>query len=250
MVRLVITDFPSKEDSEAFYIKDEFEESQNMFVYNSFKKNNVYLSVYNADEIYSLNILSKKHLPKNQFLIYIAEEEYVILFNHKTVYSAKINQNFLTDDIIKSILITKHITMLSSGGSIENIYYVINSKYKSAKENILKQNTRNERHEVVAKSLGELEELVKPLNELTTLKTHLSKLFSVLFTFSFSFWILFYGLELLTEKTLKQEPLSTLTRELKVQNNLLNKQKTLLAKTEKEYKKIIECIPNFKVKND
>ena len=60
MVRLVRTDFDTREDSEYFYIADEFDASQNMFTYSSFKKYSVYLSKYTNDEIYSLNILSKK----------------------------------------------------------------------------------------------------------------------------------------------------------------------------------------------
>ena len=44
------------------------------------------------------------------------------------------------DDMIKSILITKHIAMLSSGGTLQNIYYIINAKYKAALENILQLN--------------------------------------------------------------------------------------------------------------
>ena len=46
--------------------------------------------------------------------------------------------------MIKSILISKHITMLSSGGSLDRFYYVINSKYRAALEVILKQNIKNE----------------------------------------------------------------------------------------------------------
>lgn len=43
MVRLVITDFATKEDSENFYINEEFDVSQNMFTYKSFKKYSTYL---------------------------------------------------------------------------------------------------------------------------------------------------------------------------------------------------------------
>ena len=107
MVRLVRTDFSSRSDSEFFYINDEFEVSQSMFTYDSFKKYEVFLPKYMSDNLYSLNLLSKKYLDDNQFLIHIADNEYIILFNHKTVYSAKINQNFITDDMIKSILINK-----------------------------------------------------------------------------------------------------------------------------------------------
>ncbi|MDY3201473.1 MAG: hypothetical protein AB7S49_02860 [Arcobacter sp.] len=247
MVRLVITDFATKEDSEFFYINDEFDISQNMFTYQSFKKYSVYLSKYTNDEIYSLNLLSRKYLGKNQFLIHIADGEYVILFNHKTVYSAKINQNFITDDMIKSILITKHIAMLSSGGAIENIYYVINSKYKCAIENILKQNTKNEKQEVVAKSLGEMEELVKPLKELDTTKSHITKLVYMSLLLGASFWIIFFGLKTITDKVFYIEPLENLNRELKIETQLAKRQQILLNDNQKKYKDLTDCISKNEV---
>ncbi|RXJ85098.1 hypothetical protein [Arcobacter cloacae] len=242
MVRLVITDFATKEDSEFFYIRDEFDVSQNMFTYHSFKKYSVYLSKYTNDDIYSLNLLSRKYLDKNQFLIHIADGEYVILFNHKTVYSAKINQNFITDDMIKSILITKHIAMLSSGGSIDSIYYVINSKFKHAIENILKQNTKNEKQEVVAKSLGEIEELVKPLKPLDTSKTHFSKLFYLSTLTIASLWLVFIGLEKFTSKVFYTEPMENLTKEIEIEKQLAKRQQISLNNNEKKYKDLTDCI--------
>lgn len=243
MVRLVITDFATKEDNEAYYINDEFDSLQNMFTYSSFKKHNVFLSRYEtSDEIYSLNLLSKKYLAKNQFLIHIAEGEFIILFNHKTVYSAKINSNFITDDMIKSILITKHIAMLSSGGDIEKIYYVINSKYKSAIENILKQNTRNEKGEIVAQSLGEIKDLVKPLTELETLNSHAMKNTYILFFTLTILWIVFYGLDIASSKIIGKESLDGLKKELEIQNRLLKRQEILYKKSISEYDKLAECI--------
>lgn len=243
MVRLVITDFTTKEDNEAFYTSDEFDSLQQMFTYDSFKKYSVYLSKYDtSDEIYSLNLLSRKHLGRNQFLIHIADGEFIILFNHKTVYYAKISQNFITDDMIKSILITKHIAMLSSGGAIENIYYVVNSRYKSAIENILKQNTRNEKGEIVAKSLGEMNDLVKPLTELETLNSYIFKSMYVLIFVSSILWIMVFGLNLLTDKVIGKESLESINRELKVQERLLKRQEILYNKSLAEYKQLSDCI--------
>ena len=248
MVRLVRTDFDTREDSEYFYIADEFDASQNMFTYSSFKKYSVYLSKYTNDEIYSLNILSKKYLQKNQFLIHISDSDYVILFNHKTVYSAKINQNFITDDMTKSILITKHIAMLSSGGDIENIYYVINSKYKSAVENILKQNTKNDKNHVVAKSLGETWDLVKPLNELDTYKSHISKLSYATILIAGSVWAMAFGLNMFADKVFQIESLDNLKREIKVEEQLIKRQNIMLNTSEKKYKEITACITIPEVK--
>ncbi|MGB1226878.1 MAG: hypothetical protein ACPG9K_03225 [Poseidonibacter sp.] len=251
MVRLVITDFQTKDDNESFYLNDEFDIAQKMFTYDSFKKHSVYLSKYEAtNTIYSLNLLSKKHLGKNQLLVHITDSEYFILFNHKTVYSAKINQNFITDDIIKSILITKHIAMLSSGGTIERYYYVISSKYKSAIENILKQNTKNEKHEEIAQSLGNVEELVKPLNELDSFKTHFTKnTFLFLFILAIA-WIIFFGLEMLTKKYIYTQPLEKLKREIKIEKRLIQRQKILLKRTDKKYSELTDCITSPEVKND
>jgi hypothetical protein len=248
MVRLVRTDFDTKEDSENFYISDEFDVSQNMFTYDSFKKYNVYFSKYTNDEIYSLNLLSKKYLDKSQFLIHISDSEYVILFNHKTVYSAKINQNFITDDMIKSILITKHIAMLSSGGDIEKIYYVISSKYKSAVENILKQNTKNEKNHVVAQSLGEIWDLIKPLNELDTFKTHTSKLFYIISICGFVLWMILFGLNIVADKVFHTESLADINREVTIETQLIKRQKILLNNNQNKYKEITECLTITEVK--
>ena len=242
MVRLVRTDFSSRSDSEFFYINDEFEASQSMFTYDSFKKYEVFLPKYMADNVYSLNLLSKKYLDDNQFLIHIADNEYIILFNHKTVYSAKINQNFITDDMIKSILINKHIAMLSSGGTIENIYYVINSKYRHAIENILKQNTKNEKGNVVAKSLGDIRELVKDLNELDTYKSHVSKLIYSVLLVGGSIWSIFFGLNMLADRLIEKESLETLKQEVKIESQLMQRQEILLRKNETTYNDVAKCI--------
>ena len=116
--------------------------------------------------------------------------------------------------MIKSILITRHIAVLSSGGSIDKIYYVINSNYKSAIENILKENTRNEKDEVVAQSLGEIKDLVKPLTELDTFKGHFYKnTFSLIFTVGV-LWIMAFGLDIASENLFGDESLDNLKREL------------------------------------
>ena len=251
MVRLVATDFATKDDNETFYLNDEFDISQNMFTYESFKKHSVYLSKYEvSNTIYSLNLLSKKYLSKNQLLVHITDSEYFILFNHKTVYSAKINQNFITDDIIKSILITKHIAMLSSGGTIERYYYVITSKYKSAVENILKQNTKNEKNEEIAQSLGNAEELVKSLNELDNFKSHFGKNIFVLFFVALIAWVMFFGLDIVTKKYIYKKPLEKLKREIKIEKRLIQRQKILLNRTNKKYEEFTECITSNEVKND
>lgn len=242
MVRLAITDFASKEESEYFYVNEEYETSQNMFTYSAFKKYSAYLPKEDTSKFYSLNLLSKKYLEKNRFLIHIADEEFVILFNHKTIYSAKINPNFITDDMIKSILITKHITMLSSGGELDRFYYVINSKFRAALEIILKQNIKNEKKQVIAQSLGDIEDLVASLKDLDTPQSHTTKLSILALLLGGSFWLSFFGLSIIKDKYLQIEPLEPLKQELNFEDSFKTRQLKTLSDVQKEYNKLTECI--------
>lgn len=242
MVRLAITDFSSKEESEYFYVNEEYETSQNMFTYSSFKKHSAYLPKESTDQFYSLNLLSKRYIEREQFLIHIADEEFVILFNHKTIYSAKINPGFITDDMVKSILISKHITMLSSGGNISKFYYIINSRYRAGLEIILKQNIKNEKREVIAQSLGDIEELIKPLKELDTQKSHVTKISILSILFIVGFWLSFFGLGSIKEKYLKMESLAPLKKEINMENNFKARQENTLNGIQLEYNKLTECI--------
>ena len=243
MVRLVITDFPTKEDNEDFYIHDEFDVLQNMFTFDSFKKHSVLLSRYDThDEIYSLNLLSKKNLDNNQLLVHIADEEYYILFNHKTVYTAKINSNFITDDIMKSVLITKHIAMLSSGGNIENIYYVINSKYNSAIENIFIQNTKLNDEKKTAKKLGDVKTLVRNLSPLDTLNTYTIKSSIIIGLIALFLSIVFYALPAIESTYIEKSSLKGLEKEIKIQKRLVVRQKILLRTAKRKQEELVQCV--------
>ncbi|MGA1939992.1 hypothetical protein [Arcobacter sp. YIC-310] len=243
MVRLVITDFSSRQENEDFYINDEFDVLQNMFTYSSFKKHSVLLSKYEtSNEVFSLNLLSKKYLDYNQILVHIADEEYYILFNHKTVYTAKINPNFITDDITKSILITKHIAMLSSGGDIENIYYVLNSKYDSAIENIFIQNTKLDNGEIIAKKLGDVEKLVDELSPLDTLNTYTLKSSYMIGLIIFIVSIVFFALPAFEKKYIKKSSLSSLENNIKVQKRSILRQKILLRTAKRKQNELVQCV--------
>ncbi len=242
MVRLAITDFATKEESDYFYVNEEYETSLNMFTYSAFKKYSAYLPKEDTSKFYSLNLLSKKYLDKNQFLIHIADEEFVILFNHKTIYSAKINPNFITDDMIKSILISKHITMLSSGGELTKFYYVINSKFRAALEVILKHNIKNEKKEIIAQSLGNIEDLVLNLKELDTNKSHYTKLSILSILLLGSFWLSIFGLDMIRDKYLLIEPLDPLKQEINFEDSFKSRQEKSLNDAQIEYNKLTDCI--------
>lgn len=244
MVRLVITDFSSIEDNQNFY--SSYEQNSNLqkfFTIDSFKIQKVLLpksTIY--DEIYSLNLLSKKHLEKDQFLVYISDEDFFILFNHKTIYSSKINENYLVDDLIKSTLLTKHLVMISSSDQINKIHYVINSKFRASTEAILKENTKNLKGEIIAQSLGKVEELIKSQNELDCFKSFTYKNTYVASLFIFLFWFISSGLNLMTKEIFYKQSLDNVKSGLKVQNILLKKNKAKLNEKLKIYDDLTSCL--------
>ncbi|OCL85465.1 hypothetical protein AAX26_01891 [Aliarcobacter thereius] len=244
MVRLAITDFSSQEESEHFYLDNDLENSKRLFTYNSFKKNEVYVSKNSVYDFYSLNLLSKEYLDGNEFLIYIADEEFVLLFNHKTIYSVKLNLNFITDDIIKSILMTNHITMLSSGGKINKINYIIDSKFRAAIEVLLQENIKNDIKEIICFKLGDSKDLVENLNELDTTNSFYSKI-SILFILAFAiFYGMFFGLNDLKEDYLTHPSLDPIKQELEFENRFISRQDKTLINVQKEYDDLISCISN------
>ena len=248
MVRLVITDFATKDASESFYRRDEFDSFEQLITYNALKKHSSYISKYSVNgDVYSLNLLSLKHLENNEFLIYITDEEYVILFNHKTVYSAKVNQHFITDDIIKSVLITKHILSLANTQDKKKVFYLIDAKYKYGIENILKYNTLSEENEVIASSLGEIEELIKPLNQLNTPKMHYAKLLYVAGVVGMILWISIFGLGMATAKLIDEDILTKLQSDLEFEKQVLQRQENILNIENKKLDELTKCISNAKV---
>lgn len=243
MVRLVATDFKTKESSEAFYLNEKFDSSQKIFTYNFFKQYSVYMSRYLGNyKIYSLNLLSKKYLNDNEFLIYITDEEFLVLFNHKTIYTAKINLHYITDDIIKSILITKHlVAVLNIDDTTKKLNYLIDSRYKYAIENIVRENIKID-DKAVAQNLGDIEELTLPMNELLNIKTHYSRLAFVAGLFVVVFWVMGYGLDMVSNKIFFNTSLDDLRSEVDFENRSLIRQQKILDTHLSQYNEITKCI--------
>lgn len=243
MVRLVNTDFNTKELSEDFYVNKEFDASLKLITYNFFKQSSVYVSKYlGNDKIYSLNLLSKKYLDKNEILVYVTDEEFLVVFNHKTIYASKINLHYIADDIIKCILITKHIiTLLSIDWSGKKLHYLINSNYQHAIENILIENIKIDETNI-AKDLGDIYQLTQPMNELLSIKKHYLRISYVLSFLIVLFWIMGFGLELFSQNVFFNTPLDGLKNEIKYQKRVIKKNQDILDKHLSEYDEITKCL--------
>ena len=103
------------------------------------------------------------------------------------------------------------------------------------------------KNEVVAKSLGEIKDLVKPLKELDSFKSHSSKMFYSIFLLSFIFWFMFYGLELFTSRLFEQQSIDNLAKEVKIEEQLSKRQQILLNNSETKYRELSECITTNEV---
>ncbi|WP_419764065.1 MAG: hypothetical protein ACNI28_09750 [Arcobacter sp.] len=251
MVRLVNTDFKTKEESESFYLNDTFDVSTKFFTYSFFQQYSVYISKYlGNNKLYSLNLLSKKYLASNEILVYVTDEEFIVLFNHKTIYTSKINVHYIIDDMIKCVLITKHIlTLLSIDWEETRLLYLVDSNYKYAIENILKENIKINNH-IIAKRLGDINQLTKPMNELLDAKKHYLRLTFVASFLVVLIWIMGFGLEMFSQKVFFNTSLDDLRNEVKFQVRTIKREKNLLDKHLLEYKDLNKCIsyPDKKVK--
>jgi hypothetical protein len=188
MVRLITTDCFNYNDLET-----NIPNGIKIFAYHHFEEHSCIASKDDLkDTLYSLNVVSKIHLPKEKFLIYMNDFEYSICFNHKTIYSLKLIGKFKINDIIKSVLITKNLIMLLSAGEIDKVYYIIDSKYEELYKNLLEENLKNAQGGYIVERLGTTENLVKKLPELETLTKFLFKyltlgtafIIAILFTFN------------------------------------------------------------------
>lgn len=173
MVRLITTDIINREKIIDTNLKDKNIE---VFSYFQFEKYSAFVSSLELqNDLYSLNLLSKKYLLKENFLIYMSDFEYSICFDHKTIYSLKIMGDFKINDLIKSVLITKNLIMLLGGGSSNKIYFLIDSEYEELYTNILRENLKNEKGEYSVNKLGNLIDLTRGLVQLETKKKFLYK---------------------------------------------------------------------------
>ncbi|MEA3354358.1 MAG: hypothetical protein U9Q33_11135 [Campylobacterota bacterium] len=241
MVRLINTEcFYDRKDLYCS-VDIDLTNSQEVYGYDNFNKISIMLpkDELNGDQFYSLNSLSQKRLEENQFLIYINNKEFCVLYDHKTIYYSKIA--YTINDLIKSFLITKHLLMLLSIGSADKVYCVIDSPYKKLYKELIVQNMKST-EDIKIVDLGDIDEIVRSLPQLNTKKNHIIKYLSVSLLVLFSTYFVFFGLKDITNKFYPINDLTNLTVKLKKENRLLKKNETLLKSVEEEYKYIKECI--------
>ncbi len=238
MVRLITTDLFQNN-------RNTYEKTNDIeiFSYYKFEKYNTFVSKLDLqNDLYSLNLLSKKHLNKENFLIYINDFEYVICFDHKTIYSLKITGDFKINDIIKSVLITKNLIMLLSGGDINKVYYLIDSEFEELYRNILRENLQNEKGEYIIHKLGDQKNLIQNLPKLETKKRFVLKYLSLGVLIIFSIFMSTNPFSKSDQEQLMVENYKQLETQLNVTNTQLAKNQKILDDINIKIKKEFGCI--------
>lgn len=237
MVRLVLTNFPFAHEIKEFYAEGFEKNMKRMFFYNGFNnKEEVYLPKEDLKKtkFYSINELSQNFIEDNNFLVYISDRQFNILFDHITISSTILDKKYKIEDIIKLIIITKHLSILSSGGDLEKIFYVIDSEHKSTIEHLLKINTMNENAQIIAKDLGTKEELIPKLTELDTSESFIFKQLQLLLVTTITFCAIFFGAELLFKKIQPYEDITSIESKISNSNTEINinerREKSLIKK--------------------
>jgi hypothetical protein len=242
MVRLITTD--------CFYNSNNNETLQNgikIFAYHNFEEHSSIVSKDDLkDTLYSLNIVSKIHLPKEKFLIYMNDFEYSICFNHKTIYSLRLSETFKINDIIQSVLITKNLIMLLSAGEIDKVYYIIDSKYEELYKNLLEENLKNAQEECIVERVGTTEHLVKKLPELETLTKFLFKYLTLGIVFITAIFITFNTLNQNGDNCCELSEKDKLLTKINGQNIQLKKNEENFAILNQKYFTLFECIQKDK----
>jgi hypothetical protein len=236
MVRLVTTNCFYSDDDGKNYCAIDTNTLDNLKVstYFNFEE---YVTFVQKDDLkntlYSLNLISKTHLSNEKFLIYINDNEYSICFDHKTIYSLKIEKQFKLNDIIKSVLITKNLIMLLSAGDINKVYFIIDSQYEELYKNILIENLKNDKGEHTVEKLGNLQHLIKELPELETKRTFLFKYITLGVLIFVSIYLTFDGLNRFSKRFFPINNNSVIVSQIKFQNTQLIQNQIKLKELEK-----------------
>jgi len=242
MVRLITTD--------CFYNSNNNETLQNgikIFVYHNFQEHSSIVSKDDLkDTLYSLNIVSKTHLPKENFLIYMNDFEYSVCFNHKTIYSLRLTETFKINDIIKSVLITKNLIMLLSAGEVDKVYYIIDSNYEELYKNLLEENLKNAQEECIVQSVGTTLNLVQNLPELETLTKFLLKYLTLGIVFITAIFITFNTFNQDRDNCYELSQKDKLLTKINGQNIQLKKNEENFAILNQKYFTLFECIQKDK----
>ena len=90
--------------------------------------------------------------------------------------------------------------------------------------------------------MGDINELVKPLTELDSQKTHVLKLSLITFLLAGSFWILTVGLKIATDNVFYIEPLDGLRNEVKFESQFITRQENTLNTLKTQYNELTDCI--------
>lgn len=243
MVRLVSTDFVSLEQNKEFYAIDEYSSLQKMFTYERFKIHEVYLEkTIKNESIYSLNLLSNKHLKFNEFLVYISQSEYYILFNHKTSYCAKISNDFFMDDIIKAILITKHISKLASPDENKTINLLLNTQNNTLLKKLFEENIKKSEQAIHISNLENINTLIKELNPLITSNNFVFRSVYFLSVSFFVFWFLGSGINILETNLITKHSLKSINKSLYIEQQSIKRNTKTLLSYQNEYKNISMCL--------
>ena len=187
-----------------------------------------------VDDLYSINILSKIYLADNNFLIYMNNNEYIIVFNHETIYMQELSNEFIFNDIIKLSLITKNLLNLLSIGKQQTTYFIIDSQYKELHENILYRNIFKNNSHGSFKNLGSISELVKKIPELETRSKYNGKLILLLVLIMISLYFTFGGLSKIISNYYSANSNALIESQIKIVSKQIEKNMEFLNQIKKD----------------
>ena len=242
MVRLVITDFAIKEKAYEHYKVTEYDAFKEIFVYSNFKKEVTYVpESVKSEKFYSINELSKSKLEDEEFLIYVNEEEFILLFNHKTIFYTYMDENFFLEDLSKSIVVMKHMNQMISNIPDSKIVMVVESSKRSLIKTVLENNIS------IPIEQRSLEEMIQNEPTMDTNNSFMKKNLTFIASLALILWIGFYGFSMLSHQIFYKTSLQKINKDLKLHKRLISRANVTIKTKQKEYEELKACMTNKEV---
>ena len=228
MVRLINIDFEVNLDNP--YV------SSNKFLVNGHFADIYFYGSGVNDSFYSLNALSEHYLDEKEFLIYIDDYQFSLLFNHKTLYCIPLDKKYFKNDLIKAILLRLHIISILGMGRDIIVHYCINTSRDI--ESILHDNIKLNNKDIELKNLGVCEELVKPIESLDTKVKLLSKYSLIVVMLIVCVVYIIQGVPYIHKSFFSNEQLNIIQKKISLENRLKSTNQRTIDTLDNDIKKI------------
>jgi len=238
MVRLINTDWHQKSQE-----KDSITKS--FLVDGSFKDVSFYGKKV-QNRYFSLNDISKKNLDAKEFLIYVDDFQFSLLFDHKTLYCIPLEWNYFKKDLQKAIVLRMHIISILGMGQNLLIKYIINTRKDIEHE--LHHAMQLPNREIQLQSLGNIKDIIASSQPIDTKSILFSKYTTISIILTLAILFSIQGLPLIKERFFSSTKVLELQKNIQVEKQINTINHAKIKELDQDIKNIKEILEKEKSK--